>query len=223
MNYLLPERREALAAEYALGTLSGLARARFQRLMMQHAELRSAVWRWENYFNELGATLPEQTPAAHVWQGIAQRLGFVPAKSEKSHWSLARWLSGAIVAAALVLAVLVAPNQHQPMPSQLALFQNADSQPLWLVQLQSDLIKARATPNVTPSLTADFELWMVPSDGSAPISLGLLPESGSRELLSAHRLVNVAFNALAISQEPPGGSPTGQPTQVLYVAQLVAI
>ena len=33
MNYLLPERLERLAREYALGTLAGPARRRFERLL----------------------------------------------------------------------------------------------------------------------------------------------------------------------------------------------
>lgn len=37
MNYRNPERIDRLAAEYALGTLRGPARRRFERLLRDHA------------------------------------------------------------------------------------------------------------------------------------------------------------------------------------------
>ncbi|MCP5140996.1 MAG: anti-sigma factor [Gammaproteobacteria bacterium] len=61
-----------------------------------------------------------------------------------------------------------------------------------------------------------MELWMLPADGSAPRSLGILPASGKAELAMPTGLIEEA-KGLAVSQEPPGGSPTGLPTgPVLY-------
>jgi anti-sigma-K factor RskA len=63
-----------------------------------------------------------------------------------------------------------------------------------------------------------LELWMLP-DGSAPKSLGVIPDSGvGRVTLPAAPDVALAnVPALAVSLEPAGGSPTGAPTgPVLY-------
>ena len=43
MNYLLPERLDRLAREYALGTLTGPARRRFERVLQQSAAARVAT------------------------------------------------------------------------------------------------------------------------------------------------------------------------------------
>ena len=59
MNYLLPDRLERLAREYALGTLAGSARWRFERVLPGVYRLRAApispydeyllAWVWTNY------------------------------------------------------------------------------------------------------------------------------------------------------------------------------
>lgn len=43
MNYRDPQLKDALAAEYVLGTLRGQARRRFQKLMMQIPSLREST------------------------------------------------------------------------------------------------------------------------------------------------------------------------------------
>ena len=47
MNYLLPERLERLAREYALGTLAGPARRRFERLLRNTPAAMRAVGAWQ--------------------------------------------------------------------------------------------------------------------------------------------------------------------------------
>jgi anti-sigma-K factor RskA len=68
-----------------------------------------------------------------------------------------------------------------------------------------------------------LELWSVPPDG-APRSLGLISSAGAtvvtRDRLPA-TLLKGGTAALAVSLEPPGGSPTGVPTgPVLYAGRL---
>jgi anti-sigma-K factor RskA len=62
----------------------------------------------------------------------------------------------------------------------------------------------------------DLELWLVRLEDGAPastVSLGVLPrdESGIIEV-SAELAAEMPDNALALSVEPIGGSPTGQAT-----------
>jgi anti-sigma-K factor RskA len=58
-----------------------------------------------------------------------------------------------------------------------------------------------------------LELWLIAGD-AAPVSLGVLPEAASARLDVPDPVRDaVAPGAvLAVSDEPPGGSPTGQPT-----------
>src|SRR5256886_14039583 len=61
MNYMLPERLERLAREYALGTLAGPARRRFERLLRQTPAVVRAVGAWQERLGGLaGAGAPMQ-------------------------------------------------------------------------------------------------------------------------------------------------------------------
>ncbi|WP_027329157.1 anti-sigma factor [Marinimicrobium agarilyticum] len=243
MNYLTQERRNALAAEYALGTLQGPARVRFQQLMMEHRALRKTVWHWERGLNGLGEALPEQSLRPEVWERIKSRLGMegrndgsgntsdniVPISSGASRqpsrsW---QWLAGLSTAAAIILAVLLVwqpggitePESAQ----QLAVVQNEEAEPLWFIEVVESAIRVRATSQLDPRANRDYELWLVAADGRDPVSLGLLPKRGTGELPRSDLLDQVEVAALAVSLEPLGGSPTGQPTTVLYTAKPVTL
>ena len=74
--------------------------------------------------------------------------------------------------------------------------------------------------NMVVSLQADrsLELWAVPATG-APRSLGVISAAGATVVQRGKLLDNTT--ALAVSLEPPGGSPTGRATgPVLYVGKL---
>ena len=75
MNYADPELRDRLAAEYALGTLRGPARRRFERLLSGDARLRDLAEDWELRVNLLAESAPAVAPPARVWEGIAERIG----------------------------------------------------------------------------------------------------------------------------------------------------
>ena len=64
---------------------------------------------------------------------------------------------------------------------------------------------------------------MVPANGEAPISLGLMPELGSDSRNTPDILLDSSIAALAISLEEPGGSKTGSPTEVLYIAPILSV
>ena len=70
-----------------------------------------------------------------------------------------------------------------------------------------------------------LELWGIPADGTGPVSLGVLPDTETAEVMVPEALFGKAVGlTLALSDEPPGGSPTGAPTgAVLAVGQLSEI
>lgn len=73
------------------------------------------------------------------------------------------------------------------------------------------------TPINAQNIAADrsLELWAI-SPGGKPHSLGLLNTQQPTQLALAAKMPDAGFT-LAISLEPHGGSPTGQPTgAVLY-------
>jgi anti-sigma-K factor RskA len=85
-------------------------------------------------------------------------------------------------------------------------------------------ISVAAQPGLTPEAGRDYELWALPSGGK-PVSLGLLPQLGRARLtLEATRAALLAAGGLAVSVEPMGGSPTGQPTgEVRYQGTLAPL
>jgi anti-sigma-K factor RskA len=67
-----------------------------------------------------------------------------------------------------------------------------------------------------------YELWLLPEEGGAPISLAVLGSLDARFKLPEAQVSRVRSGAkLAVSVEPAGGSPTGGPTgPVILVGQI---
>ena len=72
MNYTKPELLDALAGQYVLGTLKGLARKRFQRLLLSSSKAREAIFMWEQNLNNLASAITPQAPSDSVWENILQ-------------------------------------------------------------------------------------------------------------------------------------------------------
>jgi anti-sigma-K factor RskA len=241
-----PELQDRLAAEYVLGTLRGRARARFQRLMLLDAGLQRAVEAWQGRLIPIASAVEPVQPPERVWERIAARTIFPGASTRSSLWdSLAFWralgLAASGAAAALLAAVvLFAPEAPRPAPAPQVVRMPASEMPAAYVAVLTDpksqkaVLAVSATRNsdqlvvkrLDPSIVVpgrSLELWALPP-GQAPRSLGLVATQDKHTL----RLRNEADAALgdaamlAISLEPPGGSPTGAPTgPVLYTGACV--
>ncbi|TCO80290.1 anti-sigma-K factor RskA [Plasticicumulans lactativorans] len=227
MNYRTPERRSQLAAEYVLGTLRGAARRRFEGLMAADPLLRREVRDWQEQLYGIIDLLPAAAPHPRVWAGIERRLApagvlpFTRPVPQRRPWLWPTW-AGLATAAALVLAIYVGLARG-PVPEvgYVAVVDDGSGQAAWVVRREASGIVVSA---VRPQRLADdrsFELWLLPPGGEAPRSLGLLSASGGTRLPLARDLLAVLPGAgLAVSLEPVGGSPTGQPTgPVLYLGR----
>lgn len=96
---------------------------------------------------------------------------------------------------------------------------------LWRIEAVADGSRLRVTASTNVSLDTSqaYELWALSKTGGAPVSLGLMPLHGQHVLtLDATQRAAMAYaQQVAISREPPGGSPTGAPTgPVLFVADV---
>lgn len=139
MDYGHPERAERLAADYAVGTLRGGARRRFERLLPAHPALAAATAAWSARLQLLAGQVAPVEPPPHVWTTIQTRLfGAVADAAASTRASTAtstatstspmearstvgdrpgalrfwRGLSAVALAASVVLAVIVA----RPVP-----------------------------------------------------------------------------------------------------------
>jgi anti-sigma-K factor RskA len=234
MDYSHPQLAERLAADYVAGTLRGPARRRFEALLPAHPVLRQSVREWQTRLMPLTVTIDPERPPAAVWQRIEASIGgATPARAAKpapaGWWQrLALWRALAAVAsvAALSLAVLLA----NPSPSQapLVVVLNATGQTVdgaavpatFVASISGDGRSVVTRPVTQVALQPDraLELWAVPGQG-APRSLGLISPQGTTIVKKGRLLENT--DALAVSLEPPGGSPTGAPTgPVLWAGKL---
>jgi anti-sigma-K factor RskA len=154
MNYADPELHDRLAAEYALGTLRGPARRRFERLLSGDAYLRDLAEDWELRLNLLAESAPAVAPPAHVWEGIAQQIGpaAVPVREKRPNrlWeSLGFWrgFSLAAAGAAAALAVYVVLRPPDLGREQIAALDQR------LTGIETKLAAAEGTPRELGALT----------------------------------------------------------------------
>lgn len=234
MDYSRPELADRLAADYVAGTLRGRARRRFEALLPAHAALRAAVRAWQDRLMPLTAAIAPQQPSPAVWRRIEARIGGAPAAAPAPGWwaRLAFWrgFSALATVAAVSLAVLLAsPPPAQP-PIVVVLNATVPAGgpagaivPASFVASISGDGRSVVTRPLTPvSLQADrvLELWAA-AGNEPPRSLGLISASGATVVRRTS--LPVGTDHLAVSLEPPGGSPTGAPTgPVLAVGRLTS-
>jgi anti-sigma-K factor RskA len=229
MDYGRASLADALAAQYVAGTLRGPARRRFESLLAAHPLLRGAVRDWQDRLMPLTAALAPVPPPAKIWRGIEQRLW--PQGSAPRWWQrLAVWrgVSAFATVAALALAVaLIVPPPAQPPVVVVLQGTGGATQGVnsFVASVSADGRALVTKPLMNVSLEADrvLELWSVPPEG-APRSLGLISANGVTVVPRGRlpqTLLKGGTAALAVSLEPPGGSPTGVPTgPVLYAGKL---
>lgn len=227
MNYDKPELLDSLAGQYVLGTLRGLARKRFQRLLLSSNKAREATSMWEQNLNNLASAITPQIPNDEVWVQIMQRIENKPQSSKTLvHTKPSIWRTWSFVATAacIILAFLVIqPTSSVKQTEQIALVQNQDKQSLWFIDVNAQGLAIKASSQLVAQTNKDYELWMILKGQDTPISLGLLPKQGDKLLLKDKRFKASDIALLAVSLEPIGGSPNGLPTEVLYTTELVLL
>ncbi|WP_338724235.1 anti-sigma factor [Pseudomonas tolaasii] len=222
MNYQTTALRRALAADYAIGLMPATARKRFEHLLLDDAALRIELGHWQDALASLTGTLPERPVPDHVWVGIKARIEpqvlHVPAK--KPFWMNFRLLAAAC---AVVLALFVGVlHQRENTAQYNATLVNASQQPALRIQAFADYLQVEPLTLAALEPARVLELWAIPAGGK-PISLGLVPDAGKGriQLSKEQQALLTAPLTLAVSLEPQGGSPTGQPTgPVLYQGAL---
>ena len=224
MNYQTPTLRRALAADYAIGLMPAAARRRFEQLLLEDAALRAELAHWQDSLASLTEALPEQPVPDRVWQGITARINpqelHVPEK--RSFWNWMR-VTAAVCSLAVVVFLSVLYTRDEARYSATLL--TADSQPALKVEAHEDYLKVEPMTLAAVTPEQSLELWAIPADGK-PISLGVIPAGGKGkvELNDAQKALIGKPITLAVSLEPKGGSPTGQPTgPVLYQGALAAL
>ncbi len=223
MKYRNEQIREALAAEYALGTLQGAARRRFERSLRDDPGLRRLVAEWQARLAPLDAAAKPIAPPQRVWRTIQQRIA--PASRRARFWNSIGFWRGSALASTMAAAILAALLVFAPPRETMVVIMSDDrARPAITVSWQPQQIgekrlRVRLIEHPTRAPDTAWELWMVPPGGGNPVSLGLLNTREAQTVVVPPQLqdaINSAL-ALALSVEPKGGSPTGLPTgPVIY-------
>lgn len=224
------EEFEALAAEYVLGLLEGEELKRARRSEAESVEFASLVERWNERFLPMLEEVPAVEPDPALWDRIAGSIEAPQARPVdighvRRRLTLWKGYSAAVtaLAASLLLVIGLRTADQAPAPAPPI----GTEQALMVASLASEEGPVSATAAydagtnsfiVAPAALSsvpdhDHELWIIPA-GGAPLSLGLVrPHQTRRIALPATVPAALVESAtMALSAEPAGGSPTGQPT-----------
>lgn len=246
-----PALMEQLAASYALGTLRGGARRRFETLARDNATLRAAALVWQSRLSSVAELQPQAAPSPAVWKRIenlvradkeARAMQAARVAPGAMGWwsSLGLWRGGAVAGAlATAAAVVVGLNVNGRLSgqvSELTAKLTATPEIEYVAVLTDDKASASLLvtfdpKNKTLSLKRvgsfreqpdkSLELWALPP-GAAPKSLGVMSADPVVRLTAAGTDMR-QVPTLAITLEPKGGVPPGSgPTgPVLFKGALI--
>ena len=226
----------ALAAEYVLGTLTAAERDGVTMLRVREPALDAAIVAWENRLGPMIALVPDVAPSPQLLDRIRAQIrpagkviDFKPreaALTRRAHG----WRNAAIGMTALAASFAGVLGWREavrtPMASTyVAVLQAGQSSPALLLTVDTakQMFAVRALTKPSEQGKA-YELWLLHDKLPQPKSLGVVPD-GDMEVRAVNdsgidrsMFMNATF---AVSLEPAGGSPTGQPTgPVLFTGKL---
>jgi anti-sigma-K factor RskA len=226
------EERDLIAAEYVLRLLEGEALLAARGRLTTDPGFAAAVERWERRLAPMFDGVEEVPPPAELWGRIEQAIGtegtdavdnIVRLRRRERLWKgYATAMTALAAGLALFLGLRVAqpeapvprPQPAAEAPALVASLASEAGDAAVAVTISSDHRSVLVTPTRMAAVSGhSHELWLIPASGT-PVSLGVIaPDAPRRHAIPAQMVPQVrAETALAVSVEPRGGSPTGQPT-----------
>lgn len=218
----IDDEDELLAGELALGLLDApAARAASDRLSADLA-FAQAHRRWQEHAAAMLDARSEPPPPS-LWARLEASLpaNDVGARSGRSALVRWRWATLAASLAAVVLGIVsLGERRAQNVvrvaatpPPLVALLTGASGKQVAAVSFDPSTRRLSVIPRGLDLGDRSAELWII-APGQRPRSLGVIAidESGSRQADTAAAGLIAAGATLAVSVEPGGGSPSGQPT-----------
>ncbi|MCB2114939.1 MAG: anti-sigma factor [Rhodobacteraceae bacterium] len=209
----MPER-DALAAEYVLGTLPLAERLTAEALIESDATFRALVEDWQTRLAPLAEDYEDVTPPPGLFRKVESRLFPEPEPQRR-----AGWVWGALTGLALALVAAVVISLTLAPQAPLVATLTGEGQTLTVAARYDaagkELIVER-TAGPAAEADKDYELWLIPA-GKSAVSIGLVREA----TLAIPVEALPPGTTLAITLEPRGGSPTGVATGPLLVAGVI--
>lgn len=221
----LPPDADLLAAELAFGLAEGDDRSAAETRLARDPAFAAAHDRWLAHAVSLAGG-GEEAPSPAVWDGIRARLAAndaepsAPPDAVLKRW---RWATLAATLAAAILAAVAVERTARPprivqvqrpvRPPLVAVLTGTDARAVLAVSFDRTSGRLTAVPRGLATGDRVAELWVIP-EGGKPQAVGVIPTDQPSWRLVPHGLrPDVSSTALlAVSLEPVGGSPTGQPT-----------
>ena len=235
------------AAEYVLGLLDADDRRAFEARLRSEPALAAEVRAWQGYFATMAEVeVDDVAPPASVRRAVEAALFGPEASAGQSIWNRVAFWRGLSLATTIMAAVVVGfaivPDIRPPDPGQVPEVPDETGIPpgmllmthlvpidgsglgLAVTREPSGVLQVRRVAGGAGDGRAR-ELWLIAGE-RAPISLGLLGDEALTTLRPDDEVAQLftVGASLAISDEPPGGSPTGAPTgAILALGTLVAL
>jgi anti-sigma-K factor RskA len=228
---------DALAAEYVLGTLTHAERSEATDRLARDAAFAASVAAWERRLGPLAETVAPVSAPAGLFEKIRQRIAGTsnvvafPVREQALARKADRWrniAAGMSALAASLAGVVVwqGYNQSQLATQYVAVLQAGESLPAFLLTVDTRthnfVISAMKKP---PEPEKSYQLWLVHNDMPEPKSLGVFDDSAMdvMPMQTEGPMHDMMMDGTyAVSVEPKGGSPTGQPSgPVVFSGKLV--
>jgi anti-sigma-K factor RskA len=218
-----------LAAEYALGLATGKDAARAARLVREDPAFRAEASAWIARLAALFDEVPGVAPPASLWARIERQIA-PQAANDNARRQVRMWrgMTAMMTALAACFALLlffrpadtvIVPGPQAPVQqasAPMVAMVGEDQQEMMIVA-NWDPVQRRLVLAVAGDMPADpgksHEIWVIPPAGQ-PTSLGTMPAGKKMHMDLAEQIAKLLHEgtAIAISLEPPGGSPSGKPT-----------
>jgi anti-sigma-K factor RskA len=224
-----------LAAEYVLRLIEGEELMAARRRVTEDSAFAAEVEWWEERLAPLLDEFVNEVPSPELWQRILDRIEQPGGEIVTLKRKLARWRSTAAITALAAMVLLglqlradpplPAPApQVQVAPLLLASLAGEEAPEALTVAYRPDTRELVITPaRIQAPASRARQLWLIPAGGQ-PISLGLVASEGvqRRQVTSEVGTNFVSGATIAVSDEPTGGSPTGQPTGAVLASGSLA-
>lgn len=238
---------DALAGEFVLGSLSESERRDADLRLTTDPDFARLVADWRRRLAPLDDSVPPVAPPADLFARIEAQIErqnetaaapvlAASSVSPASDLLLNRWRAAALAAAATstALAASLAALLLAPLPETepvvagqkyLAVVNRDGAQPAIVVSvdIETGIVSLRDLGAEQPA-DRSLEVWYLAGDGSRPpLSLGVLADSADITHLPVRDAdYGRTDAAIAITLEPKGGSPNGDPTgPVVYSGKLI--
>ncbi len=229
-RYQNPEVFEQLAIEYAVGSMQGRARKRFEVLMETHFYLKATVEAYENKFANLVELLPDAKAPDSVWQGIESHIKQSTPQEEKTTWWKANFFKQgfAMAAMALIVTAVMLYNpmtNHNPV-SYSAMLESDTNGPMAFTKIEKSdmMLKIDIMKDVQIADNMELTLWCQPKKGGMPMKMGTVSKKGKTEIkISKEEWQNMEhIGFLAVSVEPKGQKTAKKPTGKIILKGLLS-